>query len=338
MRVDLLSHDSKLLADNPLGDSARRDLIVLLPPSYDSAATRRYPVVLILSGFGGNGWQLAYNRSAFVTPFPQRLGEAMNRGEVGEAILVLPDCFTRYGGSQYLDSSAIGRYQSYLVDELFPFVDARYRTIPAKEARGVVGKSSGGYGALLLAMERPDAVAAIGAHAADGAFELSYLAELPQTVLTLQRQGGLPAFLSWFEQQPSPSRAAFTAMSHLCCSAAFSPSAVGPYGFGQGFDFPLDIKTGALRQEIWARWLARDPVRLVDSAAAKGALAGLRTLFLDAGRSDEFNLQLATRQLAAKLTLYQIGHVHEEFDGGHFATQHRYLRSLAVVNAALQHE
>lgn len=334
MRVDVVLHDSKLLADNPLGDPARRELVVLLPPSYDAAPARRFPMVLLLAGFGGNGWQLAFNRSAWVTPLPRRLGDAMRAGAIAEAILVLPDCFTRYGGSQYLDSPAIGRYQSYLVDELVPFVDARWRTIPRREARAVVGKSSGGYGALVLAMERPDAVAACAAHAADGAFEISYLRELPHTILTLQKRGGLAAFLRWFEEQPHKGQAAFEVMSHLCCAAAFSPTA-GPYGFGEGFDFPLTAVTASLREDVWARWLARDPVRMIDSPAAQRALAGLRALFLDAGTSDEYNLQLATRQLAAKLAAAGIAHTHEEFEGGHFSTQHRYVRSLAAVTAAL---
>jgi enterochelin esterase family protein len=335
MRVQLLQHDSRILADNPLGDATRRDLVVLLPPSYDTAPARRFPVVLLLAGFGGNGWQLAYNRSAFVTPLPQRLGDAMRAGRVGEAIVVLPDCFTRYGGSQYVDSPAIGRYQSYLADELIPFVDAQLRTIPTREGRGVVGKSSGGYGALVLAMQRPELVAAVGAHAADGAFDISYLRELPQTILTLQKRGGLPAFLRWFDEQPVKGQAAFEVMSHLCCAAAWSPNPSGPYGFGVGFELPLHPLTAALRDDVWARWLAWDPVRMVDDPRLRAPLGRLAALFLDGGLSDEYHLQLAMRQLHAKLAAAGISCTHEEFEGGHFNTAHRYECSLAVVTAAL---
>jgi enterochelin esterase family protein len=334
MRVQVLTHDSRLLVDNPLGDPPRRDLIVLLPPSYDATPARRYPLVLLLAGFGGNGWQLAFNRSAWVTPLPQRLGDAMRAGRVGEAILVLPDCFTRYGGSQYVDSPAIGRYQSYLADEIVPFVDAHFRTIPRRDARAVVGKSSGGYGALVLAMQRPDVAAAVGAHAADGAFDISYLRELPASVITLEKRGGLAAFLRWFEEQPAKGQAAFEVMSHVCCAAAWSPTS-GPYSFGQGFDWPVSPVTAAVLPDVWARWLAWDPVRMVDGEPHRAALARLRALFLDAGLADEYNLQLATRQLRAKLAGYGIDCVHEEFDGGHFNTAHRYERSLAVVTAAL---
>jgi enterochelin esterase-like enzyme len=337
MRVEVLAHESKLLADNPLGDPARRDVVVMLPPSYDAATTRRFPVVLLLAGFSGNGWQLAFNRSAWQTPLPERLGRAMRAGRVAEAIVVAPDCFSRYGGSQYVDSPAIGRYQSYLCDELIPFVDGTLRTIPKREARAVVGKSSGGYGAMVLAMQRPDVVAAVGSHAGDGAFEISYLRELPHTVLTLEKKGGLGAFLRWFEEQPTKGQAAFEVMSHLCCAAAWSPSATGPYGFGEGFDLPVNLLTSAIRPEVWARWLAHDPVRMVDEPEHRAALAQMRAIYLDAGLGDEYNLQLATRQLASRLAAHGLACTHEEFDGGHFNTAHRYERSLAVVTASLQH-
>lgn len=336
MRVELLTHESKLLADNPLGDPARRDVVVMLPPSYDASAARRYPVVLLLAGFSGNGWQLAFNRSAWQTPLPQRIGDAMRAGKVAEAIVVAPDCFSRYGGSQYIDSPAIGRYQSYLADELVPFVDERLRTIPRREARAVVGKSSGGYGAMVLAMRRPDVIAACASHAGDGAFEISYLRELPQTVLTLEKRGGLGAFLQWFEEQPSKGQAAFEVMSHLCCAAAWSPTATGPYGFGEGFELPVNLVTSAVRDDVWQKWQDNDPVRMVDDARHRAGLSQMRAIFLDGGRSDEYNLQLATRQLAGKLAQHGLPHTHEEFDGGHFNTSHRYERSLAVVTAVLE--
>jgi enterochelin esterase-like enzyme len=333
MRVEVLTHESKLLASNPLGDPARRDVVVMLPPSYDAEPARRYPVIVLLAGFGGNGWQLAFNRAAWQTPLPARLGAAMRAGSVREAVVVAPDCFTRYGGSQYVDSPAIGRYQSYLCDELVPFVDGALRTIPKREARAVVGKSSGGYGAMVAAMQRPDAFAAVGSHAGDGAFEISYLRELPHTVLALEKRGGLRAWLRWFEAQPSKGQQAFEVMSNLCCAAAWSPSATGPYGFGEGFDLPVNLLTSAIRQDLWARWQAWDPVRMVEHH--RDALAQMRAIYLDAGIGDEYNLQLATRQLAAKLAQHGLACTHEEFDGGHFNTSHRYERSFAVVTAAL---
>ncbi|MDB4964642.1 MAG: putative esterase [Myxococcales bacterium] len=334
MRVDVITHQSSLLAGNPLGDPTERELIVLMPPSYDATA-RRYPVVLLLPGYGGTGWQLAFNRSAWQIPFPRRIGDAMRAGRVREAILVLPDCFTRYGGSQYVDSPAIGPYQSYLCDELLPFVDRTFRTIPRREARAVIGKSSGGYGAMVMGMLRPDVVSAVGSHAGDGALEISYLRDLSTTVLTLEKRGGLEAFLRWFEEQPQKGQSSFDVMSHLCCAAAWSPKPHGPYSFGHGFDFPLNLLTAAVRDDVWARWLAHDPVRMLDAPHHRAALSQMSAIYLDAGIADEHNLQLATRQLASRLAHHSLPYTHEEFEGGHYNTQHRYERSLSVLTAAL---
>lgn len=338
MRVDVRTHDSRLLGDNPLGDASTRELVLLLPPSYDSEPARRYPLVLLLAGYGRSGWELALNRGAWSPSLSVRLGDAMRQGRIGECIVALPDCFTRYGGSQYVDSPAIGRYQSYLADEIVPWVDANYRTIARRDGRAVIGKSSGGYGALVLAMQRPELFGAVAAHAADGAFEVSYARDLPATMLTLEARGGIAGFLSWFEEQPAKSSTAFAAMSHLCCAAAWSPSpelAGTPYGFGRGFDFPVAMGTGAFIPDVWARWLAWDPIHMVEHEQLRDGLGGLRALFLDAGRRDEYNLQLATRQLKARLDGHGIACTHEEFDGGHGNSAYRYERSFAVVTAAL---
>jgi enterochelin esterase family protein len=330
--VEIFSHESRLLADNPLKDAATREVAVYLPPSYDG--TRRFPLVLFLPGFTGSGMQLL-NRAPWSVPLDRRLDALFRSGRGREAIVLLPDCFTRYGGSQYLDSPAIGRYQSYLTEELIPLVDQKFRTIPKREGRAVIGKSSGGYGALVLGMKRPDLFAAIGSHAGDSAFELSYLRELPRTLLVLERRGGVAGFLRWFDDLPQKSSAAIEVMSNLCCAAAWSPSAEGPYGYGVGFDLPFNPVTGALIPAIWSRWLAWDPVRMLGDPRHLDALRSLGAIFLDAGLSDEYNLQLGTRQICAQLAAASIPFIHEEFDGGHMNTAFRYDRSFAHLTAAL---
>ena len=333
-RVEIFRCSSRLLAENPLHDPAEREVGVYLPPSYDAEPARRFPTVLFLPGYTGTGLQLL-NRSAWSVPLDRRLDALMTAGRAAEAIVILPDCFTRYGGSQYVDSPAIGRYQSYLADELIPLVDGRYRTLPRKEARAVVGKSSGGYGALVMGMMRPEVFGAVGSHAGDSAFDLSYQKEFGRTLITLEKRGGIPGFLAWFDAQPMKSGAAIEVMSNLCCAAAWSPRASGPYGYGEGFDLPFNPLTGALLPETWSRWLAWDPVRMLDDRKNLDALAKLRALFLDAGVADEYNLQLGTRQLAAKLSAAGIAYVHEEFEGGHMNTQFRYDRSFEVLTRAL---
>jgi enterochelin esterase family protein len=331
--IEIARHESRLLADNPLGDSATREVGVYLPPSYDG--TRRFPLVIFLPGFTGTGLQLL-NRSAWSQPLDRRLEALFADGRARECVVLLPDCFTRYGGSQYVDSPAIGRYASYLTEELLPWVEQHFHTLPHRDARGVIGKSSGGYGALQLAMRRPDLFGAVGSHAGDCGFELSYQREFGHVLIALEKKGGVRGFLKWFEEQPQKPGSAIEVMSHLCCAAAWSPSPAGPYGFGEGFELPFDARTGAVVAEVWARWLREDPLRLVDQHLE--ALRSLRALFLDAGLSDEFNLQLGTRQLSDRLRAHSIAHVHEEFDGGHMNTQYRYDRSFSVITQALASE
>jgi enterochelin esterase family protein len=330
-RVEILVHDSRLLADNPLGDPAEREVGVYLPPGYERDQ-RRYPVIFLLAGFTGTGLQMV-SRGGWTQPIDRRMDALLQRDEAAPAILVMPDCFTRYGGSQYVDSPALGRYASYITDELVPLVDARFRTVAERTGRGLIGKSSGGYGALHLGMSRPDLFAALASHAGDCAFELSYRRELPLAAAALDRDGGLSGFLARFDDAASKSSADIETLSIVCCAAAWSPSAAGPYGVGRGIDLPFEPRTGALREDVWARWLAADPLARIEGASA--ALRELALLFIDAGRSDEYALQLGARQLVDRLAAHGIPHVHEEFPGGHRNTTHRYSRSLELVSKAL---
>ena len=95
------------------------------------------------------------------------------------AIVVLPDCFTRFGGSQYLNSSATGRYEDYFAGEIVDYIDSRYATIAAPGGRGIFGISSGGYGALVMGMRHPDRFGAVACQSGDMAFELCYGTDFP---------------------------------------------------------------------------------------------------------------------------------------------------------------
>ena len=113
---------SRVLADNPLGDPATRKVPVILPPDYETSG-RRYPVIYGLTGFTGSG-PMMLNVTAWQPNLQERIDILMAHGRLPPAIFVLPDCFTRYGGSQYLNSTAIGRYEDYLIEEIVPFVDS----------------------------------------------------------------------------------------------------------------------------------------------------------------------------------------------------------------------
>src|SRR5258708_21250715 len=145
-RVEMPYLDSQLLRGNLPGDPTERMLPVYLPPGYDDNPGRRYPVIYVLAGHGGSG-PLMLAPIAWGESFPERIDRLIRTGTMGPVIAVLPDCWTIFGGAQYLNSSALGPYEDYLIRELIPYVDSHYRTLPEREHRAVTGKSSGGYGA-----------------------------------------------------------------------------------------------------------------------------------------------------------------------------------------------
>src|SRR5215510_14494206 len=125
-RTVIEAFESRVLEGNAAGDPHVRRVPVYVPPSYDHAPDRRYPVVFVLTGFTGRG-RMLLNDNPWSPALDDRMDALIAAGSP-EAILVMPDCFTRFGGSQYVDSAATGRYETHLVHELVPWVDERYRS------------------------------------------------------------------------------------------------------------------------------------------------------------------------------------------------------------------
>jgi enterochelin esterase-like enzyme len=321
---------SRVLADNPLGDPATRSLPIILPPDYETSG-QRYPVIYGLTGFTGSGLSML-NFAAWQPNLPQRIDRLMAEGKLLPAIYVLPDCFTRYGGSQYLNSTAIGRYEDHLLDEIVPHIDRTYRTIAEAAGRGVFGKSSGGYGAIMLGMEHPDVFSAVACHSGDMAFDLCYRPDFPKFANAIQKAGGLQQWWMEFERKPKKESRDVEAVNILAMAAAYSP-AVAPIAQPLLIDFPFDLETCELKPDVWARWLEFDPVQLADRYADN--LKRLRLLFIDCGSRDEFNLHFGARQLVKKLQALGVPHEYEEFDDGHMNVQYRYDVSLPKLAGAL---
>lgn len=324
-RIDRHVVVSAALAGNPLGDPAERPLWVYVPPGYDDDPAKRYPSVYVIQGFTGM-LPMWSNRSAFRTPFPEAADELFASGGAPPCIVVYVDAWTAYGGSQYVDSIGTGRYHSYLCEDVVGFVDARYRTLADARHRGIQGKSSGGFGAMITPMLRPDLFGGLASHAGDALYELCYIPDFGKAARLLRSYEG--SIQRWWEDFRS--RVAFTKaedstlLGLFGVSACFSPDDEGvPV-------LPFDPRTGALREDVWARWLEWDPVRMAPGHA--DALRGLRAVWLDGGRSDEFFLDLGAVAFAGALADAGVDDVHLElFDGGHGAMDHRYPMSLAYL-------
>lgn len=327
-RVQVIEFESEVLRGNPAGDPAVRRVPVWTPPSYEAEPARRYPVVYVLTGFTGRGRALL-NDNLWSPSLDDRLDALVAAGRCGEVIAVMPDCATRFGGSQYLNSAATGRYADHLVDELVPWVDANFRTRATRDARGVAGKSSGGFGALTLGLTRADVFGAVACHSGDLYFEFCYGPDLPKACSVLQEAGGPRAFLEKFEAKPQKGKDDFLALNILAMAACYSPDPAAELGAA----LPVDLATAEPRPDVWARWLAHDPLRLL--AAHEAALRSLRLLYLDCGTKDEFHLHHGARRFVRELAARGIAHHYEEFDDGHMNVSYRYDTSLPLLARAL---
>ncbi len=316
------------LTDNPMGDPVERRVPVVTPPGY-STSDRSYPTVYFLAGFAGGGVH-TMGTSIWSENTPQRVERLMAAGEISPMIFVIPDCITRLGGSQYVNSDATGRYEDHLIEDVVPFIDGKFRTIKDRDHRAVMGKSSGGYGATMLAMHYPEIFGHVADHSGDRYFDFCYQADIPVVVASLGPYGNSPAkFLSEFPHPPKQrGRNWFTIINMLAMASCYSPNPASEIGF----DLPFDSETGERVEAVWQRWLKHDPVHVVEQHA--DALRSLRTYFIDCGKWDEHHLQLGNRIYCKKLRELGIEHTYEEFDGGHMGTAHRYERSLQIFSSA----
>lgn len=267
------------------------------------------------------------NRAPFRRNFPELADGLFVSGGAPPCIVVWVDCWTSLGGSQFLDSAATGNYHTYLCDEVVPWVDDNFRTLAAREHRGIAGKSSGGYGAMVTPMLRPDLFAGLATHAGDALFEASYLPEFREVARALRDEydGSYEGFWADFRSRPAFSKDSDHALLDAWCMAAcYSADEDGTVRL------PFDPATGELVWEVWERWLAWDPVRMVATRA--DAVRSLRAIYIDAGTRDEFYLDLGAEAFRRALADVGVDEVYFElFDATHMAIEYRYPLSLKYL-------
>jgi hypothetical protein len=319
-----LALESEALRGNPLGDPTTRPVYVWTPPSYDGSGDRRYPSIYVLHGLTGQG-RAWFNVAPFARNFPELVEEL-----APEAVVVLVDGFTALGGAQWIDSPAIGDYGTYFCDEVVGLVDSQFRTIAAAAGRGVSGKSSGGFGAMVWAMLRPDLFGGFATHAGDTLFEVSLVPEFAPAAQALRNLygGSFDRFWEDFRSGRPVLRndSDPVLLDVYTCAAAYSSNPDG------SVELPFRLDTGELIPEVWKRWLAWDPVRL---AASHGeALRGMRAIWIDAGRNDEYRLDLgavAFRDAVRNAGVPDSAVHFELFEGTHRGTDWRYPLGLAYL-------
>jgi hypothetical protein len=330
--LDQLVVESELLAGNPLGDPTRRPLYLYRSPGVVNAQAQPVPSIYVIQGFTRQV-DMWLSRLAFEPTMVERLDAMFAAGDCPDAIVVFVDAWTSRGGSQFLNSSSTGRYMDYLCDEVVPFVDGRYPTLASRDHRGLSGHSSGGYGAMVVPMLRPDVFGALASHAGDALFECCYQPEFPAAVRALRDQfeGSYEVFhqqlaeaarFEW-ERFGKP----FEFYGYAC---VYSPDPDRP---GEAL-LPFDVTTGRLVDDVWRLWLDHDPVRMAPTHAEE--LRSMRRIYLDAGRGDEYFLDLGALAFAQELSKRGVEYSLELFDGVHGGLSYRYppaIRELVVALA-----
>jgi S-formylglutathione hydrolase FrmB len=280
----------------------------------------------VIQGYTGqlDMWR---NRSPFGAPtYPELADEVFASGEVPPALVVWVDAWTSLGGSQFLDSPAIGRYHTYLCEDVVPWIDSQYRTFADVAHRGIQGKSSGGYGAMVTPMLRPDLFGGLATHAGDALFELCYLKDFGETLRVLRDsyEGSFERFWEDFRKRPLVTKSGdFVVVNTWGMAAAYSADEDGTVRL------PFDDE-GRLLPDVWERWLAWDPVRMVEHHA--DALRGLRAVYIDAGKSDEYYLDLGAEAFRRELERIGVTDVFFElFEGKHGGIVWRYPLALRYL-------
>jgi len=324
--------ESEALAGNPLSDPSTRPVAVYLPPGYDAQDSRRYPALYVLHGYTGDAVALLSSRPWETNVF-QWADRLLRERRMPPALIVLVDGFTRLGGSQYVDSLHNGDYATYVVRDVVGHVDRTYRTVAGEGGRAVLGKSSGGFGAMHLVLEHPGTFAAFASHSGDSYFRYAH----PPAFATVHRaleavNFDIAAFVEAFEGKHKRTGAEYTTMEMLAYAAAYSPGSARAFDL----DLPFDRKTGELRDDVFARWLAYDPAERVP--ARRDALERLRLRYLDCGRRDEYNLDVGARVVAQRIRELGLSVRHEEFDDDHRNVGYRYEVSLPALAAVLDNE
>lgn len=280
------------LEGNLEGDSVDRDAIVFLPPSYAKEKSRRYPVVYALHGYSIGAEQWTHEIHV-----PQTIEGAFAQ-DAKEMIVVLPDSKTLHNGSMYSSSVTTGDFEKFIAHDVVAYIDARYRTIPERTSRGLVGHSMGGYGAARIGMKHPDVFGSL------------YI--MSPCCLSARLAGPAnPEIVKTLEAVKTPEDSAklpFFARAQLASAAAWSPDPKNPPLY-----LDLPVKDGAPQPDVLAKWAANAPLAFVDQYI--GNLKQYRAIAMDVG--DQDGLRVDTGKLHDVFDKYGIANSFEIYPGTH---------------------
>lgn len=311
----ILEFESKSLKGNALNDPSKREVLLFLPEKLRDGA----PLLIGLAGFGG-GARSFLNFSPMSYNFTDIVADLRRNGKLKDAVVAIPDCYTSFGGNQYVNSSAVGLYEDFIIKELIPELRKEYSTGDT----GLFGKSSGGFGSYTLGIRHPQVISGFADHSGDAAFEYCYFADIPDTLREFEKAGGVNKWYENFSKSSNKmAKENMKPINMLAMAAFYSPN---PSSATMGIDFPFDLETGEFVESVWERWKDVDPARNIRDNL--DTLRNMKAVFLDVGYKDEFNINFGMRIMRNVLKKNNVEHVFEEFEGGHFNITYRYEKTL----------
>jgi len=283
---------SPAIAGNLEGESVDRDVLVLLPPGYAKNLRKRYPVLYALHGYsiGAEQWTSEVH-------VPQTVEGAFAKG-AREMIVVFPDSKTVHNGSMYSSSVTTGDFEAFVARDLVRYIDAHYRTLPARESRGLAGHSMGGYGTSRIGMKHADVFGAL--------YMMSPCCLSPRDPAQLNPASS--AALEKLKSIDEATKLGWGERAQLATAAAWSPNPQNPPLF-----LDLPVKDGAVQPQVLAKWAANAPLAFVDQYI--GNLRRYRAIAIDVGDRD--GLKDDARKLHEALDRYGIVNSFEIYSGDH---------------------
>ena len=324
-QVHRLTIESEVLKGNLLGDPTRRLIDIYVPHGHEG---RGLPLLVDVVGFTAGG-PAHTNWKNFGENLPERLDRLIAADEMPPVVVALPDCFTKLGGNQYINSAAMGRWDDFLLEEAVPFVERKFHCGGAGK-RGLFGKSSGGYGSIVHALLHNDFWSAAACHSGDMGWEHLQLPDFPNVLRALKAhnneiKGWLDAFFAkkkWSEKE-------IHLLMNFAMCATYDPD---PNAY-LGVRLPVTLDTCEIIPERWKNWMAWDPLTLVEKHGP--GLKRLKTLYIDCGDIDQYNLIYGARRLHRRLEAMDVPHIYEEFPDDHTAVDYRMDISLPILAKAL---
>ena len=312
--------ESRILTNVPANFPSVRPHSIFLPPE---ASSQKLPVLYCLAPWTNAG-RNALAWEPFKEDLPSRLMRLISDKLMPPCIVVCPDLFIDYGGSQFVDSAWVGDHGRHLIEELVPWVEQNLPVLPGTRYRGAFGRSSGGFGALRLAMDNPGSFSAVACHSGDMGFDWVYRRSLIDLCTALVKYSNPLQYLEFIQSQKKISGWDIHIMMLLGMCAFYSPNVQIPWGF----DLPIDIRTGQVDEAVWGRWVDHDPVAMIRRQNTIDALSKLKFLYIDCGNRDQYFLQYGSRQFTKGLSRAGVEHLYTEFDDNHSGTSYRFDESL----------